>query len=406
MPGVLAMTGIGGPLAAYVDAELEGVDRCFAAQLDSVLPAVNRLCRHIERYRGKMLRPTLVLLSGLAADGPQASQPDPGGMGGDGGGGGVAGSPGSSSASTSTIPAAGGSPRARNGAAGNRDASVANRPTTTTATAATAPPLPGLTPNHRVIAAVCEMIHMATLVHDDVLDEADMRRKGATVNYLHGNETAVLLGDYLISNAFHLCSTMGRPEINERIGEVTNTLCAGELLQLHHRENWSLDERTYFEIIDRKTASLIALCCELGARESGGSDAVVDALRSYGRTMGIAFQIQDDLLDLLGDESVVGKSLGKDLEKGKLTLPIILALSSADPVHRERLLELIVEPPSDARAAAVRESLVASGAVTETKRVAHGLVMEAKARLDDVVPPSPARAALEVMADAVVARAF
>lgn len=341
MPAILSLVGASHDLTERLTSELREVEAVFEHQLQSDLPAVNRLCGLIERYRGKMLRPTLTLATGLAA-------------------------------------------RAGHGDGFN---------------------LEPLSHNHRVIAAVGEMIHMATLVHDDVLDEADLRRRGPTVNYLHGNEAAVLLGDYLISNAFHLCSTLGRPEINEKIGAMTNTLCAGELLQLHHRDEWAIDEATYFEIIQRKTASLIAICCELGATESGASPDVVEALSHYGRQLGIAFQIQDDLLDLLGDPDVVGKSLGKDLEKGKLTLPLIMYLTQSQTALREQMLIQLSRPKSPERLQAIRALLEEAGAADRARSRATELVADAKTQLTRV-PPSPVRDLLDAMADAVVQRAF
>ncbi|NOG54154.1 MAG: polyprenyl synthetase family protein [Planctomycetes bacterium] len=340
----------GGTIVERLEDEMGQVQSIFASQLASDLPPVNRLCGHIENYRGKMLRPTLALLAGLSAT------------------------------------------RTAKGSEAD----------TATALEALADNWP-LTHAHRVIAAVCEMVHMATLVHDDVLDEAALRRRGSTVNYLQGNEAAVLLGDYLISNAFHLCSTLGRPEINRRIGEVTNTLCAGELLQLHHRRNWSLDQRTYFAIIERKTASLIGVCCELGARESTDDEDVVLALSRYGSRLGMAFQIQDDVLDLVGSEEVVGKTLGQDLDKGKLTLPLILYLEQAEAPKRAALLELLSAQPSDDRSGSIQRMLQESDAVTAAHRVARRLTEEARAELANV-PDGPLTSLLNEVAEAVVSR--
>ncbi|MHC4948207.1 MAG: polyprenyl synthetase family protein [Planctomycetota bacterium] len=322
------------PLGRRLEAELELIAVVFERQLASELSAVNGLCRHIEQYRGKMLRPALVILSGLAAAGDR----------GDG----------------ETI-----------------------------------------TEAHRTVAAVTEMIHMATLVHDDVLDEAHVRRGGATVNRLRGNEVAVMLGDYLISNAFHLCSTAGDPTINLLLGEVTNTLCEGELVQLHHRDDLSLDEATYFEIVRRKTASLIGACCRLGALLSGAGREVADALHRYGEALGIAFQIRDDLLDLVGDERVVGKTLGRDLEKGKLTLPLIHWLTGCDQAERGEAIRLIERQD----AAAVRERLVETGALEHTTVTARRLAGEAVEELV-ILPPTPARELLHTAAESVISRTY
>lgn len=332
MSAMLDLTAINRPIADLLAHQLEEVTVIFERQLASELSAVNGLCMHIEQYRGKMLRPTLVLLSGLTAAGEPCD-----------------------------------------GAA--------------------------LTDRHRTVAAVVELIHMATLVHDDVLDEAEIRRRGATVNHLWGNEAAVMLGDYLISNSFHLCSTIGDPSINVALGEVTNTLCEGELAQLHHREDYSLDERTYFEIIRRKTASLIAECCRLGAKLAGASGMTVDSLHRTGLALGVAFQIQDDLLDLIGRQEVVGKSLGKDLMKGELTLPVIHHLAGADQRERGEALEMI----ACGDAAALRDCLRESGSVDYTRSAAQRSVGDAKAQLA-TVPASEARDLFETLADSVISR--
>ncbi|MHC4413989.1 MAG: polyprenyl synthetase family protein [Planctomycetota bacterium] len=257
----------------------------------------------------------------------------------------------------------------------------------------------GLNEKHRVVAAVVEMIHMATLVHDDVLDEAQIRRQVATLNRLRGNETAVMLGDYLISNAFHLCSSLNDPAINLSLGEVTNTICEGELLQLHHRDDTDIDEPTYFEIVGRKTASLIGECCRLGAMLSGGTAAVRSSMRRFGTLLGVAFQIQDDLLDITGDEAIVGKSLGRDLDSGKVTLPLIRYLATADQAQRADVLRQF----SQRNAEKLRSRLVASGAVADAQREASRLVEQAKAELSGL-PMSPARDLLEALADAAVSR--
>jgi octaprenyl-diphosphate synthase len=254
---------------------------------------------------------------------------------------------------------------------------------------------------HVIVAATCEMIHMATLVHDDVLDEAAVRRKGHTVNHLRGNEVAVMLGDYLISNAFHLCSRAGDPALNLRLGEVTNTLCEGELVQLSHREDLSLDERTYFEIVRRKTAVLIGACCELGAQLSGAPADAVAALRRFGEGIGVAFQIQDDLLDLEGRQDVVGKSLGRDLEKGKLTLPVIIHLAQASGEVRERTIEAIRARDG----AALLAELTASGSLAAARSRAVELVAAARTELRHV-PAGLSRDALDAAAMAIVHRDF
>src|SRR3982751_1615015 len=158
-----------------------------------------------------------------------------------------------------------------------------------------------LTDAHIVLATVVEMVHMATLVHDDVLDEAELRRKGATINHLRGNEAAVLLGDYLISHSYHLCSSLDSQLASRVIARTTNQVCEGELLQIDNRNKFDLDEETYLKIIARKTAVLCASCCSLGARFAGANDDIVERMELFGLSLGQAFQIQDDILDIVGD---------------------------------------------------------------------------------------------------------
>ncbi len=203
-------------------------------------------------------------------------------------------------------------------------------------------------PSHSVIAAVVEMIHTATLVHDDILDEAMVRRHAATVNAEWGNETAVLLGDFLFTHAFHLAASLESTRACRWIGHATNKVCEGEMQQVHHRGNLDLDEPSYFAIVEGKTAELTAVSCRLGASYAGASESRVAAMDRYGRELGIAFQIADDVLDLWGDERVTGKSLGTDLEKQKLTLPLIYLLRLVTPAQARR------DPPvARARAAPI-----------------------------------------------------
>lgn len=341
------------PVQELVGRSLRRVEIAFDRALRSDLPPVQNLVQHIEAYRGKMLRPALVILSGLAARA------------------GVDGAAG----------------RAAGGADGAPDDLV--------------------TDAHVTIAAVCEMIHMATLVHDDVLDEADVRRKGATVNRLRGNEAAVILGDYLFSSAYRLCSTLDSQSAALLIGETGMQLCAGELLQLHHRENLSIDQPTYFEIVRRKTGSLISIACRLGAMQSGAEGAVAARLGDFGMCVGVAFQIQDDLLDLTGNQAVVGKPLRRDIELGKLTLPVIHHLETADPVDRGGTLSLLRDTGAydAASAGSLLAALEATRSLDHASAKAHELVGQAKSLIHPL-PDSPAKRLLLLMADQVVGRAF
>ncbi len=318
-------------LAGLIDSiapQLAAVERRFGQELTSDLPCVNALVKHVSRFRGKMLRPTLLLLAGRACG--------------------------------------------------------------------------ELTDAHVTLATVVEMVHMATLVHDDVLDEAELRRKGATINHLRGNEAAVLLGDYLISHSYHLCSSLDSQLASRLIAATTNRVCEGELLQVEHRNNVALDERTYLEIITRKTASLCGTCCRLGAHFAGADEAVVDRLELYGLSLGTAFQIQDDILDLVGDASTVGKTLGLDVEKGKMTLPLIHFMRTAPREHRALLRSLLTERDVD-RVEKIRNLILPSKSIDYARDKATMLVKRAQDALSTLTD-SEAKRVLGMMADFVVSR--
>jgi len=257
---------------------------------------------------------------------------------------------------------------------------------------------------HHRLAAVVEMVHAATLVHDDVLDEADERRGRAPVNAVAGNAAAVLLGDYLISHAFHLCSGLRDQHASRRIGATTNVVCEGELLQNFARGDLSLDESGYLEIVRRKTGALTATSCELGAYAADAEDHVVEALRCYGMSVGVAFQIIDDLLDIVGDRDKVGKTLGSDLALGKLTLPTIHCLRIAGEATSARLRDMF-----NGCAVFDRELLckllARSSSVDYAISVANDHVSDALGRLDSL-PPSESRASLATAAEFIVAREF
>jgi octaprenyl-diphosphate synthase len=256
---------------------------------------------------------------------------------------------------------------------------------------------------HPVLAAVIEMIHTATLVHDDVLDESMVRRHAATVNAEWGNETAVLLGDYLFTHAFHLASSLDSTLACRWIGRATNKVCEGEMQQIHHRGNLELDEAAYFAIIEGKTAELTAVACRLGAYFAGASEATTEALDRYGRNLGIAFQIADDVLDIWGEERVTGKSLGTDLEKQKLTLPLIRLLETADPSMAAAVRQILNEGKAECRRQ-IRPLLEESDALDYSWQRALWHVKEAIDSLTSL-PDSEARSVLRVLASYTVRRA-
>jgi octaprenyl-diphosphate synthase len=262
----------------------------------------------------------------------------------------------------------------------------------------------GVTEEHLTLATVVEMIHTATLVHDDVLDEADMRRHLATVNARWDNEASVLLGDFLYTHAFHLASTLDNVLACRLIGRSTNVVCEGELRQKGSRGDFGLHETDYLQIIEAKTAELTAVSCRLGAIYSGATGTLADQMDSFGRNLGIAFQIADDLLDVLGEERTTGKSLGTDLAKQKPTLPIIRALELASPDQRQTIVDQLTS--GDGRRADWLLPLLERYEAIEYARERAGQFARAALQALDSLPPSPARDVLTTMTDFVVRRAM
>jgi octaprenyl-diphosphate synthase len=257
-------------------------------------------------------------------------------------------------------------------------------------------------PAHHVLGAVVEMIHTATLVHDDVLDGARVRRHVSTVNAQWGNQTSVLLGDYLFTHAFHLAATTGDARACRIIGESTNRVCEGELYQGLEKGNLELSEDQYFDIIDGKTAELIACCCRLGALFSDARPDVVEGMARYGRYLGLAFQIADDLLDLIGEEQTAGKSLGSDLDQRKMTLPLIHLLQHA-PLATARRFQQIFDSPANHKRERLTPLLRESGALEYAQRRAETFAARAQADLE-CVPPSHCRTILATLAERAVHR--
>jgi octaprenyl-diphosphate synthase len=320
---VAAPFNLYGPIAA----DLDEVERVLRHTLHSGRPGISALVEHLGHYRGKRLRPALLLLTARACG--QVNE------------------------------------------------------------------------EHHILGAVVEMIHTATLVHDDVLDNASLRRHVPTVNAGWGNQASILLGDYLFTHAFHLCSQVDARACR-LVGEATNRVCAGELHQIVERGNLDLSEAEYFAIIDAKTAELTACCCRLGALYAGVDTDQAERLARYGRLLGQAFQIADDLLDLVGEERTTGKSLGTDLDQQKLTLPLIRVLGDgpADVVSR---VQQILRSSGNHKREQLTPALQESGALAYARRRAEELARQAVAELADL-PPSPCRSILVALTDRVVHR--
>ena len=243
------------------------------------------------------------------------------------------------------------------------------------------------------LAAVVEMIHTATLVHDDVIDDADLRRHVSTVHRRWNTETSVLFGDYLFSKAFHLAATAGDAEACRLIGRATDRTCEGELNQIAARLEQSTSEPDYFRVISGKTGQLFAVSCLLGARAAGATVSNQSRLKIFGNRIGLAFQIADDVLDLT--EST-GKDAANDLCNHRLTLPLIRALKLASESERKRLRELLFSSDAADHQRLRDEPLVRQG--IESAQASAELLIARAIRCLNPLPNCPARQALEAIA--------
>lgn len=262
--------------------------------------------------------------------------------------------------------------------------------------------LGNLRPEHVALAASVELIHTATLIHDDVLDEAEVRRHLDTVNARWNNEASVLLGDYLFSRSICLAASVDGEYACRAIAEAARIMCEGELRQVHNRGNYHLSEEDYLDIISEKTGALLACCCRLGAHYAGADDACCADLVGYGQQLGIAFQIADDLLDLTGEEQTAGKSLGTDLLKQKATLPIIRVLATVPEMERTSLMaDLAAGQP--AWSEELHDLFARHAALDYTRDKARQFTRKASDHLA-TLPPSPAKASLEGLCEFVISR--
>ncbi len=247
-----------------------------------------------------------------------------------------------------------------------------------------------LTEAHLQVSAMVEMMHHATLLHDDVIDEGHTRRGVPTANCLWGNESAVLLGDFLLSQVFRMAADV-ESAVARILAQTAARVCQGELRQTLQQCNWQLSEPQYLEIITEKSASFFGGCCRLGAMLSRAPDERIESLARFGLLAGIAFQITDDLLDIAGDESHTGKTAQSDLAKDKPTLAVIQLLHTVDASHKPNVLALL-EAPNESR----RELLAVldrSGSLRYARGVAADYVAQAARALENV-PSGQAKEAL------------
>lgn len=242
-----------------------------------------------------------------------------------------------------------------------------------------------ITSAHVDLAVILELIHIATLVHDDIMDEAERRRGQPTVNARWGNSLSVLLGDCLFAQALNLSTHFEKAEISRAISQAAREVCSGEIIQTQRRFDLQLAIEDYRRIVEMKTGSLFAAAAELGALLNEMEPALVRSMKSYGMKIGAAYQIYDDCLDIAGNENVVGKTLGTDLRKGKLTLPVLTLLQSAPAREREKYAQFIVEGKVDAMTDVLRTE-IAGAPLSESVAAGKKLIREAQNELRGLPP--------------------
>ncbi|HEY4374253.1 MAG TPA: polyprenyl synthetase family protein [Burkholderiales bacterium] len=237
------------------------------------------------------------------------------------------------------------------------------------------------------LAAVIEMIHTATLLHDDVVDESELRRGRKTANAMFGNAASVLVGDFLYSRSFQMMVGVGRMDVMQVLANATNVIAEGEVLQLMNIGDTEVSEERYLRVIRYKTAKLFEAAGRLGAMLAGSSSEVCERMAEFGMRLGTAFQLVDDVLDYSGDVSETGKNLGDDLAEGKPTLPLLRVLENGNREQQQEVRRAITEPGS-ADFALVMQAIHETGALEYTREAARAEAQRASALLADL-PDSP-----------------
>ncbi len=252
------------------------------------------------------------------------------------------------------------------------------------------------------MAAIIEFIHTATLLHDDVVDSAKLRRGRLTANHVWDNSTAILVGDFLYSRAFQMMVSLNSMRSMHILADATNVIAEGEVLQLTHRFQSNISEENYFTVIQLKTAKLFEAAAQLGAVMADQPTAIQTALGEYGLHIGMAFQLVDDILDYQATDANWGKNIGNDLAEGKITLPLIYALQKATPKDQQRL-QSIIQSGNLADLAFIQEMIVSTGAIDYTMAQARKQHQRAQAALK-ALPPSPYCEGLAALADFAIER--
>jgi geranylgeranyl pyrophosphate synthase len=257
-----------------------------------------------------------------------------------------------------------------------------------------------------IIAVALEMVHLSTLIHDDVIDDAATRRGIPTVNQRYGDKIALLLGDYFFAKTAALIADVEDSRVDRLFAHTVEQVCEGSIIELMSAHQYDLSIDAYLERIRRKTACLISACCRGGATVGNGSDEQIARLEDYGHHLGIAFQMVDDVLDYVGDAAVTGKPVGNDLLQGLVTLPLIYAVQADSNGRGEQIERLIAAPDNQpAEVAEVVRWVKHGPAIDRTLELAREYAARARAALAGF-PASPERAILEELTDFVVARTW
>ena len=248
-----------------------------------------------------------------------------------------------------------------------------------------------LNSEHVDLAVIVELIHIATLVHDDVMDEAERRRAQPTVNARWGNSLSVLLGDCLFAHALTLSTSFENSKIGRAIARTATEICSGEMIQTQRRFDLKLGVEDYLRIVRMKTGSLFAAAAELGALISQAEPDEMEILKNFGLRVGTAYQIYDDCLDIAGDETATGKTLGTDLRKGKFTLPILFFLRAASEFERERCASFVLDGRCDEVAELLKNGS-SNGALDESIVAGNNLIAEAQSGIESLASNPHGRA--------------
>ncbi len=253
------------------------------------------------------------------------------------------------------------------------------------------------------LAAIIESIHTASLLHDDVIDNARMRRGKTAAHHIWGNQIVILVGDYLYSNALKEAVSFRNQEIMEALSEATTFMTEGELFQLNKIADPGITEEDYIRIVSAKTGALISSACRIGGILGNLSEKEKEALSRFGMQVGIAFQVSDDILDYVSDENQFGKNLGKDLEEGKITLPLIHLLQKVDKKESEQIIKIIKEGPQDGDLSWLTEKLKEYNSIESAMDKAREIIIDAKKTLS-IFPDSSVRDELFYLADYSIIR--